>query len=131
MTNYNKENNPILKLTYDFALEIIAYCDQLDERRKYVLSKQLFKSGTSIGANASEAQHAESKADFIHKFKIAPKEMKETAYWLSLCKHSVSYPDCDDLIQKMTEIDRVINKIISTSKKNNPLSYLASFFIFF
>ena len=119
MANYTTENNPILKLTFDFALATVEYCEALDTQKKFVLSKQLLKSGTSIGANANEAQHAESKADFIHKFKIAAKEMKEASYWLSLCKHSKNYPDCEHLIQKLTEIDKVINKIISTSVKGN------------
>ena len=72
------ENNPILKLTFEFALETIKYCEVLEERKKYILSRQLLKSGTSIGANSREAQNAESKGDFIHKFKIAAKEVDET-----------------------------------------------------
>jgi four helix bundle protein len=58
------------------------------------LSRQLLKSGTSIGANAMEAQNAESKADFIHKMKIAAKEAEESQYWLWLCDYSPNYPDC-------------------------------------
>ena len=81
------------------------------------LSNQLFRSGTSIGANAREAQNAESKADFIHKLKISSKEASETEFWLLICKHSKNYPDCEHLIQKLNEIERVINKIISSSKK--------------
>jgi four helix bundle protein len=110
------EENPILKLTFHFALDVMAYCDKLDGMKKYALSNQLFRSGTSIGANANEAQDAESKADFIHKFKIASKEVKETKYWLLLCKNSNGYPPCDDLLAKLFEIEKVINKIISTSK---------------
>ena len=117
MNKYSVEDNQILKLTFDFSLAIIAYCELLDADRKYVISKQLLKSGTSIGANSNEAQHAESKDDFIHKFKVAAKEMKETSYWLLLCKHSKNYPDCEHLIQKLNEIERVINKILSSSKK--------------
>ena len=123
------ENNAILKLTFEFALNIINYCELLEERKKYILSRQLLKSGTSIGANSREAQNAESKADFIHKFKIAAKEVDETQYWLSLCKYSNSYPDCDNLLKQLDEIDKVITKIISTSKKSNPFSYIFSFFI--
>ena len=130
MKDTSIETNPILKLTFSFALEIIEYCEKLDDIRKFNLSNQLFKSGTSIGANANEAQDAESKADFIHKFKIAAKEMKETKYWLLLCKHSRSYPDSDFLLQKLNEIEKVINKIIATSKRKNPVSYFFSFFIF-
>lgn len=130
MKDTSIETNPILKLSFSFALDIIDYCEKLDELRKYSLSKQLFKSGTSIGANANEAQDAESKADFIHKFKIAAKEMKETKYWLLLCKHSNSYPECEALLQKLLEIEKVINKIIATSKRKDPLHYILSFFIF-
>ena len=63
------EANPILKMTFDFSLSVIDYCDVLDGMKKYTISRQLLKSSTSIGANAMEAQNAESKADFIHKRK--------------------------------------------------------------
>jgi four helix bundle protein len=89
------ERNQIVRLTFEFALGIIEYCEVLEGQRKFVLPNQLLKSGTSIGANVWEAQNAESKNDFIHKFKIAAKESDETAFWLSLCKHSKNYPDCN------------------------------------
>ncbi len=79
------DNNPILKLSFDFALMIIDYCELLESNRKFIISRQLLKSGTSIGANAMEAQNAESKADFVHKMKIAAKEAEESQYWLWLC----------------------------------------------
>lgn len=72
--------NLIVNLTFQFALDIIAFCGILEQSRKYNLASQLFRSGTSIGANVSEAQGAESKADFIHKMKIAYKESEETKY---------------------------------------------------
>ena len=78
----NDKENLIVDLTFDFALEIIEYCEKLEELRKYVIARQLLKSGTSIGANVNEAQNAESKSDFIHKLKIAAKEADETKYWL-------------------------------------------------
>jgi four helix bundle protein len=130
MKNTSIESNPILVLTFNFSLQIIDYCEKLDELKKYHLSKQLFRSGTSIGANANEAQDGESKADFIHKFKIAAKEMKETKYWLKLCQQSKSYPDTEYLLQKLFEIEKVINKIIASSKRQHPLSYFMSIFIF-
>jgi four helix bundle protein len=86
--------NPIVKMTFDFALKIIAYAELLENQRKWVMANQLMKSGTSIGANVREAQNAESKADFVHKFKISAKEADETEYWLLLCNYSDSYPDC-------------------------------------
>ena len=72
MENQGKENR-IVNLTLNFAIEIVKYCELLEENKKYVIAKQLLKSGTSIGANVREAQNAESKLDFIHKFKIAAK----------------------------------------------------------
>jgi four helix bundle protein len=90
----NKEaidKNPVVKLAFEFSLDIISYCEILETQRKFVIAKQLLKSGTSIGANAVEAQNAESKADFIHQFKIAAKEGEETEYWLLLCEFSKSY----------------------------------------
>jgi four helix bundle protein len=124
------EKNPILKLTFDFSLLIINYCEQLDAHKKYIISRQLLKSGTSIGANAMEAQNAESKADFIHKMKIAAKEAEESQYWLWLCEYANSYPDCIELQNKLDEINKVLGKILSTSKKKSPFSYLLSCLIF-
>lgn len=83
-----------------------------------MIANQLLKAGTSIGANTWEAQNAESKNDFIHKFKIAAKEMNETEYWLLLCKHSKKYPQNDLLLNKLESVSKVITKIISTSKNN-------------
>ncbi|HQD13473.1 MAG TPA: four helix bundle protein, partial [Chitinophagales bacterium] len=74
---YNEENI-ILKLSYEFALAIIEYAEILEEHKKYIIARQILKSGTSIGANIKEAQNAENKADFIHKIKIAAKEVDET-----------------------------------------------------
>lgn len=92
MTKEKIEQNLILKLSFDFALLVIAFCEKLDSEKKYVISRQLLKSGTSVGANAMEAQNGESKADFIHKFKIAAKEAEETQYWLLLCDYSKTIP---------------------------------------
>lgn len=85
-------SNPVLKHSFDFALAIVDYCDVLQSEKHFVISNQLLKSGTSIGANVMEAQNAESKADFIHKMKIAAKEAGETQYWLMLCNLSKNIP---------------------------------------
>jgi four helix bundle protein len=108
--------NAILKLSFDFSLKVIDYCERLESTRKFVVSNQLLRSGTSICANAMEAQNAESKADFIHKMKVAAKEADETQYWLMLCDNSQGYPDCKDLIVKLQEIQKVLNKILSSLK---------------
>ncbi len=115
----NDKENLIVNLSISFALEIIEYCELLESKRKFVLANQLLKSGTSIGANVHEAQNAESKADFIHKIKIAAKESDETDYWLTLCSLSPSYPNPVGLDVKVLSIINVLSKIISSSK-NNP-----------
>ena len=84
----NDKENIIVEKTINFSLSIIKYCEVLEQGRKYVIAKQLLRSATSIGANVFEAQNAESKADFIHKMKIAAKETSETLYWLILCERS-------------------------------------------
>lgn len=124
------EKNPILKHTIQFSLSVIDYCELLETERKYIVSKQLPRSATSIGANAMEAQNAESKADFIHKIKIAAKEADETQYWLTLCDFSTTYPDCKNLWLKLEEIQKLLNAILGTAKRKNPFSYILSFFIF-
>ena len=130
MTKEKIEQNLVLKLTFDFSLSIIAFCERLEAERKDVVARQLLKAGTSIEANAMEAQNAESKADFIHKFKIAAKEAEETQYWLLLCDYSKTYPDCKELITEIDSINSVIAKIISSSKRKYPISYLISFLFF-
>ena len=111
------KGNIIVEKSFQFAIKIVSYCELLEENRKYVISRQLLKSGTSIGANVREAQNAESKDDFIHKLKIAAKEAEETEYWLLLCKNSLSYPFNENLLADIQELIKIISKIIITSKK--------------
>ncbi len=115
--NPKYKDNLIVQLTFEFSLGIIDFCEELNRLKKYNLSNQLFRSGTSIGANVKEAQNAESKADFVHKLKIALKEVDETEYWLLLCKQAESYPAPTDLIDKLTSIAKVLNKIVGTTKQ--------------
>ncbi len=117
MNDEKISKNVIVKLTLDFALDIIKYTEQLEAKRKFVVANQLLKCGTSIGANIWEAQNAESRADFIHKMKISAKECEETKYWLLLCKYSENYPDEMDLMGKIETIQKILNKIIATSKR--------------
>ena len=124
------DSNPLLRLSIDFSLKVIAYCEKLEADKKYVLARQLLKSGTSIGANSMEAQNPESRADFIHKMKIAAKEADETQYWLILCDYSDSHPDCKDLLTKLEELHKIIGKILGTAKRKSPFSYLLSYFYF-
>lgn len=113
-----KEN--ILKdRSFQFSLLIIsAYKHLSKEQKEFVLSKQLLRSGTAIGALYREAEQAESKSDFIHKLSIGLKEANETLYWIELLHQSeyLSKPIYDDLCIKCTEIIRFMVSIIKTSK---------------
>ena len=111
------KSNLIVELSYTFAKSIIILTEELFEKKKFVISNQLLKSGTSIGANIREAQNAESKSDFIHKFKIAAKEADETAYWLMLCRDCYKIETCNQLLIDLTIIHKIISKILSSSKK--------------
>jgi len=113
------KKNIILDLSFEFALDIIKFSEEMEDRKKYIISRQILKSGTSIGANVREAQSCESKPDFIHKLKIAAKEAEETEYWLLLCKHSENYPDTGFLLDKLISIQKLLSKIISSAKSNN------------
>lgn len=113
----NDKENVIVTKSLHFAVEIIRFSEKLEDEKKYIIARQLLKAGTSIGANIREAQNAESKADFIHKLKIASKEAEETDYWLLLCKLSESYPYDEVLQQTLTELIKILSKIISTSKQ--------------
>jgi len=115
----DKENN-IVEKSFEFALKIVLYCELLEENRKYVISRQLLRSGTSIGANIREAQNAESKFDFIHKIKLAAKEAEETEYWLLICKNTPAYPFDDQLLIMIQELIKILSKILSTSKTSLP-----------
>ena len=107
--------NLIVDLTFKFSLKIIRFTEELESKRKFNMANQLFRSGTSIGANVREAQGAESKIDFRHKCKIAYKEAEETEYWLALCKHAESYPFDENMYNEVLSIIKVLGKIISST----------------
>ena len=106
--------------SYLFALEIVkAYKVLVQDKKEFVLSKQLLRSGTSIGANVNEAICAQSKRDFVHKLSIALKEARETLYWLKLLYDS-EYLNEDiyiNLKEKCNEINRILSSIILTTKQ--------------
>jgi four helix bundle protein len=113
-----KKSNPLLEKSYDFALAIVQFTRILQlEKKEYVLSKQLLRSGTAIGALSEEAQQAESKPDFIHKLAIANKEAHETHYWLRLIRDSeLESNQVDVLIERSEELKRLLVSIIKSSK---------------
>lgn len=115
---WNGEKNEILELSFNFALSIIEFSELLENNKKFVISRQLLKSGTSIGANMREAQNAHSRNDFISKCVIAMKEADETEYWLQLCEKSKNYPHPGELLIEILSIKKLLSKIISSSVKN-------------
>lgn len=116
---YMNPGNPLSAKSYDFALKIIQlYKKQNKEKREYILSKQLLRSGTSIGANVSEANGAISKADFSAKISISYKESLETKYWLSLLKDSnyVNVDQANRLIKDADELSKIMFSILKTTR---------------
>ena len=111
----NDKPNLIVDLTFNFSLKVIQFTEELESKRKFNMANQLFRSGTSIGANVHEAQGAESKIDFRHKCKIAYKEAEETKYWLSLCKHTENYPYEEGMYNDIQSIIKILGKIISST----------------
>ena len=112
-----KKKNLIGQLSFHFAVEMVTFCTLLEENRKWSLANQLLRASLSIGANVKEAQNAESKADFIHKLKIAAKEADEVEFYLEVCNAAKELPSAGDLVNKVQSICRVLNKIIGTTKK--------------
>jgi four helix bundle protein len=111
----------IVARTFLFALRTVELANQLDNYRGSagVLVRQILRSGTSIGANIEEAQAAESRVDFIHKYNIALKEARETKYWLKLISASkfAKKTDLDSLIKESDEICRIIAQIVINARK--------------
>ncbi|MEO9473965.1 MAG: four helix bundle protein [Cyclobacteriaceae bacterium] len=114
----SERKNPLLEKSYNFSLHTVNFCfDFQDRYKEYVLSRQLLRSATAIGALSEEAQQAESKADFIHKLAIANKEAHETNYWLRLIRDSNKFEeDVSQLIQTSDELKRLLISIIKSAK---------------
>lgn len=112
-----KTENKILSLTFDFSIEIIGLYKKLIDQKEFVISKQLLRSATSIGANVEEANAAQTKKDFIAKMAIASKEARETKYWLRLLEKSKLVPlDYSTYLLSIEHIINVITKILKTSQ---------------
>jgi four helix bundle protein len=107
--------------SFAFALRIVKFYKYLcEEKKEFALSKQLLRSGTSVGAMARESEHAESQADFVHKLAIAQKEANESEYWIDLL-FQAEYIDAkqhQSLVQDLTELHKILSSIILTSKGN-------------
>ncbi len=105
------------KKSFDFAIKVVKIYSLLKKQNEFVISKQLLKSGTSIGANVQEASAAESKKDFIHKMSIASKEARETLYWIKLLNESnLVKIDVEGLLTDLNEIIKILTSIVKTSQ---------------
>ena len=112
------KKTPLKNKSFAFAVRIVKAYKFLIVKREYVLSKQLLRSGTAIGALYREAQYAESTADFIHKLAVAQKETNETLYWLELLKETnhFSEKEFQSLFYECEELIKLITSIIKTTK---------------
>lgn len=115
-----KRPNVIKDKSFAFALRIVKLYKFLVDNKEFVMSKQLLRRGTSVGALVREAEHAESAADFIHKMAIAQKEANETEYWLELLFHSkyLEKAQYNSIIFDIQELKKILASIIITSKEN-------------
>ena len=113
-----KKENIIKSRSFNFALEVIRLYKKLVEEKEYVISKQLLKSSTSIGANIEEAMAAQSRRDFLSKISIASKEARETNYWLRLLSESgLTEIDLSPLISESAELVKILTSIVLTTKQ--------------
>ncbi len=118
----NEKDNIIKIKSFQFAIRVLnLYKHLCSEKKEFVLSKQLLRSGTSIGANVREAVNAQSKLDFIHKLSIAQKECDETSYWLELLKETdyINENEYISIHNDAMDILKIIRSIILTTKQNN------------
>ena len=117
-----KKENIICEKSFKFAVRIVnLYKILRDERKEFVICKQLFRSGTSVGANVREAINAESNADFIHKLAIAQKECDESCYWLELLHETkfLQESEFNSIHNDASELLKIIRSIILSSKKKH------------
>ncbi|MCL1664898.1 four helix bundle protein [Elizabethkingia ursingii] len=116
-----KEDNIVKQKSFDFAVRIIKLYQYLsNDKKEFILSKQILRSGTSVGAMIRESEHAQSKSDFIHKLSIAQKEINETIYWLELFQATdyLSAQEFESINEDAVEIIKLITSIIKTTKNN-------------
>ena len=117
-----KRDNILVNKSFSFAVRIVNLYKYLcSDKKEFVLSKQLLKSGTSIGANISESQDAQSTNDFISKLSIALKEARESKYWIELLKETeyLTKKESDSLVNDLIELIKLLVTIIKTTKDNN------------
>ena len=113
-------NRIVQNKSFQFAVRIVKLCKYLrEEQKEFIMTKQLLRSGTSIGANIAEAQQAQSKSDFVHKMSIALKEASETNYWIRLL-HATDYLNewaMESMILDCSELEKMLTVIIKSAKE--------------
>lgn len=112
--------NVIEKKSFDFAIRIVNLYKYLNvEKKEYILSKQMLRSGTSIGANVAEAEQAQSRSDFVSKMNIALKETSETKYWISLLQATnyLTDEEVPSILADCIELEKILVSIIKSSKQ--------------
>lgn len=115
------KGNVVKEKSFVFAIRIVKlYQFLVSEKKEYVLSKQLLRAGTSVGAMVRESEHAETKKDFIHKMAIAQKEINESIYWIELLKETnyLNLMEFESLQRDAVELVKLITSIIKTTKEN-------------
>jgi four helix bundle protein len=115
-----RQRNVVREKAFEFAIEVVRVCRMMvQEQREYVLSRQLLKSGTSIGANIEEAQGGQSRRDFIAKLSISHKEALETIYWLKLLKatQQLNSSTVDSLLSKAEALSKILSSILVSAKR--------------
>ena len=113
--------NPVVDKSFVFAIEVVKVCRKLSgEKKEFVLSKQLLRSGTAVGALIREAQNGESKKDFIHKLAIAQKECDESIYWIELLLETsyLNKVEAESLSDQAIQLLKLLKSIIISTKKN-------------
>lgn len=114
------KENVIVTKTFDFALSIVNLLVQLKKENEFIISKQILRSATSVGANVEEAIAAQSRKDFIHKMSIASKEARETKYWLRLLdKSNLTSISMSNYLIEIEHILNIITKIIKTTQEHS------------
>lgn len=114
-----KTENPILEMSFNFSLQIIELYKLLIQNKEFIISKQVLRSGTSIGANVEEAIAAQSRKDFISKMSIASKESRETRYWLKLLdKSKLVNIDYSSYLGSVEHLINILTKIVKTTQEN-------------
>ena len=114
-----EKSNPAKEKSFDFAIRIVKVCRRIqEEEREYILTKQLLRSGTSVGANTEEAIGSFSDKDFHYRFSIAYKEARESHYWIRILRESelMKKDEFDDLIIRIEELQKIIGSILKTMR---------------